>query len=86
MSTSEYYIVCNESLRQKPNLITKQAADMYNIYKHIHSSDVRRYCSVVVMSTALDAGLPGSNLFRGCFFFHIFTRPKRNRRHYFSLL
>ena len=30
---------------------------------------VRRYCSVVVMSTALDAGVPGSNLFRGCCFF-----------------
>ena len=30
---------------------------------------VRIYCSVVVMSTALDAGVPGSNLFRGsCFF------------------
>ena len=34
---------------------------------------VRSYCSVVVMSTALDAGVPGSNLFRGCcFFFFIF--------------
>ena len=35
MSTSEYYEyykVCNENLRQKPNLITKQAADIYNIY------------------------------------------------------
>ena len=43
MSTSEYYEyykVCNENLRQKPNLITKQAADIYNIYKHIHSSDI----------------------------------------------
>ena len=48
---------------------------------------VRRYCTVVVMSTAFDAGVPGLNLFRGCFFFlHIFTRPKRNRRHYFKLL
>ena len=43
MSTSEYYEyykVCNENLRQKPNLITKQAADIYNTYKHIHSSDI----------------------------------------------
>ena len=40
MSTSEYYEVCNENLRQKPNLITKQAADIYNIYKHMHSSDI----------------------------------------------
>ena len=35
MSTYEYYKVCNENLRQKPNLITKHAADIYNIYKHI---------------------------------------------------
>ena len=40
MSTSEYYKVCNENLRQKQNLITKQAADIYNIYKHKHSSDI----------------------------------------------
>ena len=42
MSTSEYYEylkVCNENIRQKPNLITKRAADIYNINKHIHSSD-----------------------------------------------
>ena len=35
MSTSEYYEyykVWNENLRQKPNQITKQAADIYNIY------------------------------------------------------
>ena len=39
---------------------------------------VRRYCSVVVMSTALDAGVPGSNLFRGCccFFFIFLLGPK----------
>ena len=43
MSTSEYYeyyTVYNENLSQKPNLITKQAADIYNIYKYIHSSDI----------------------------------------------
>ena len=42
MSTSEYYEyykVYNEHLRQKPNLITKQAADIY-IYKNKHSSDI----------------------------------------------
>ena len=36
------------------------------------------YCSVVVMSTALDAGVPGSNLFRVFFFFfflHILLGP-----------
>ena len=37
---SEYYKVYNENLRQKPNLIIKQAADIYNIYMHIHSSDI----------------------------------------------
>ena len=36
----EYYKVCNENERQKPNLITKQAADIYDINKHIHSSDI----------------------------------------------
>ena len=44
MSTSEYYEyynVYNENLRQKPNLITKQAADISNIYKHMHSSNIR---------------------------------------------
>ena len=43
MSTSEYYEyykVCYENLRQKPNLITQQAVDIYNINKHIHSSDI----------------------------------------------
>ena len=36
----EYYKVYNENLRQKPNLIAKQAADIYNIYKHLHGSDI----------------------------------------------
>ena len=43
MSTSEYYEyykVCNENLRQTPNLITQQAADIYNINKHINSNDI----------------------------------------------
>ena len=42
------------------------------------SDDFRAaYVSVVVMSTALDAGVPGSNLFRGCcFFLHILLGPK----------
>ena len=29
---------------------------------------IRRYCNVVVMSRALGAGVPGSNLSRGVFF------------------
>ena len=41
MSTSEYYEVCNENLRQKPNLITKQGADIYNISNiYYYSSDI----------------------------------------------
>ena len=43
MSTSEYceyYKVCNEKERQKPILITKQAADIYNINKQYDSSDI----------------------------------------------
>ena len=30
MSTYEYYKVCSENLRQKPNLVTKHAADIYH--------------------------------------------------------
>ena len=61
----------------------------YIVYNDTHKIltcvlHVRRYCSVVVMSTALDAGVPGSNLFRGLFFSSYFTRPKSNRRLYFS--
>ena len=40
MSTSENYKVCNENLRQKSILITKQVANIYSIYKQIHGSDI----------------------------------------------
>ena len=40
----------------------------------------------MVKSTALDAGVPGSNLFRGCcFFLRIFTRAQKEQAALFQL-